>query len=307
MNAVYKPKALELWQRLPNYRGVDWSTYYAVLGQTRDSDHLECSNFECAHALLRDIAVKCHQSTPGWGGLDVDGAYTDTMLRVSRFNHRRCGWVETLLVHKDSAVELIEAADAILCSLQACPVLDERDLLKRKLDAMTDDFDKWTWDDHYSDVLKLPADGAIDGTDFEHFLKTTDAEAYKGWREHALEHWTDDCDGVAPATFDNWAYTPPNYVTEAANDWLTDRVNQAALDTLARGLVPEWTRLSWGDQQVLLTLLDDALGCKALHVQPLTVAERISICFQAATSEPWRLLDRYLKDFETDMNLELTT
>lgn len=45
---TYKPKNLERWTLPPNYFGEIWPAYFSAgVGQSRDSDALEQSNFDC--------------------------------------------------------------------------------------------------------------------------------------------------------------------------------------------------------------------------------------------------------------------
>ena len=91
---------LELWTRPNNYLGQTWEGYYVFLSQTRDSDALTRSNFEC--------------------GLKQVGSG----IAVSHERHWACGWIETILIPKENT-EALKIADDILWSLADYPVLDE--------------------------------------------------------------------------------------------------------------------------------------------------------------------------------------
>ena len=68
------PKHLKRWTRPRDYFGAEWSRYYSAgLGQSRDSDCLEQSNF----------AVMLHEL----------GGESDTVI-VVRESHWAVGWVE---------------------------------------------------------------------------------------------------------------------------------------------------------------------------------------------------------------------
>ena len=96
-------KAITRWVRPDNYGGAQWPEYFVFLGQSRDSDALERSNFEQGLAAL--------------------GGESDTVLMVHE-RHWAVGWVEWIAIHESDTAALIEA-DAMLCALSDYPVLDE--------------------------------------------------------------------------------------------------------------------------------------------------------------------------------------
>jgi hypothetical protein len=110
---------LRKWERASNYNGKDFSDYYIVLSQTRDSDELEQSNFDVA--------------------LDRLGGKSNTVI-VELFKHWLCGWVEVILVH-ESDVEHCKIAQQILNDLEEYPALDEDDLYERRTDLCDDYYD----------------------------------------------------------------------------------------------------------------------------------------------------------------------
>jgi len=96
-------KAIARWVRPDNYGGAQWPEYFVFLGQSRDSDALERSNFEQGLAAL--------------------GGESDTVLVVSE-RHWAVGWVEWIAIHESDTAALI-AADSMACALSDYPVLDE--------------------------------------------------------------------------------------------------------------------------------------------------------------------------------------
>jgi len=96
-------RALERWTMPDSYFGAEWPEYFVFIGQSRDSDALTRSNFEC--------------------GLRALGGESDSVL-VVRESHWAVGWVEWIGIH-ESNVEAILAADAMACALANYPVLDE--------------------------------------------------------------------------------------------------------------------------------------------------------------------------------------
>lgn len=84
-----------------------------VAGRSRDSEHIEESNFA---AILAEL-----------------GGESDTVA-IERENHWAVGWVETLLVDPADTA-MVERASALLERLADYPVLDEGDLSRREYDA----------------------------------------------------------------------------------------------------------------------------------------------------------------------------
>jgi hypothetical protein len=96
-------RALERWTMPDSYWGAEWPEYFVFIGQSRDSDALTRSNFEC--------------------GLRALGGESDSVL-VIRESHWAVGWVEWIGIN-ESNVEAILAADAMACALADYPVLNE--------------------------------------------------------------------------------------------------------------------------------------------------------------------------------------
>ena len=99
----YQPENLSLWERPDHYAGPDWPDYYVFLGQHRDSDTLERSNFTSALAAI--------------------GGETET-VKVIRERHWAVGWVEWIAIHKTDS-QALEEADEISGALHDYPVVDD--------------------------------------------------------------------------------------------------------------------------------------------------------------------------------------
>ena len=95
---------LELWKHPENYYGERWDGFYVFLSQTRDSEALTRSNFECGLGLIKNVG--------------------DHPVAVAHERHWACGWVETILIPQENT-EALKIADDILWSLADYPVLDE--------------------------------------------------------------------------------------------------------------------------------------------------------------------------------------
>lgn len=100
----YTPEHLKLWTMPSNYFGEVWPAYYSAgLGQSRDSDSLERSNFAC---MLKAL-----------------GGESDT-VQVVRESHWAVGWVEWIAIHQDDG-RALQVADEIKAALEDYPVVDE--------------------------------------------------------------------------------------------------------------------------------------------------------------------------------------
>lgn len=110
-NDIFEPVHLKLWTMPDHYFGEVWpSCYSSGVGQSRDSDDLEASNFA---TMLRDL-----------------GGESDTVT-VVRESHWAVGWVEWIAIHQDDA-KALRIADANKARLEDYPVLDEDDWSERE-------------------------------------------------------------------------------------------------------------------------------------------------------------------------------
>lgn len=108
------PKHLKRWERPRDYFGAEWSDYYgAGVGQSRDSDCLEQSNFAVMLAAL--------------------GGETETVA-VVRESHWAVGWVEWIAIHEADTAAL-KIADGQCERLTNYPILDEDDFGEREFEA----------------------------------------------------------------------------------------------------------------------------------------------------------------------------
>ena len=110
---------MKKWSRSENYIGESYFDYYVLLFRTRDSGLVEKSNFQSALKALN--------------------GESDT-VKVVRFSHWLCGWVEMILIH-ESDKESIDKGNEIEESLNNYPILDEDafgELLSEKEKEMYD-------------------------------------------------------------------------------------------------------------------------------------------------------------------------
>ena len=113
-------KHLKRWSMPKDYFGAEWSSYYSAgVGQSRDSDCLEQSNFGSMLAAL--------------------GGESETVM-VVRESHWAVGWVEWIAIHQ-SDEQALRVADAQCERLANYPVLDEDDFGRREFEAQCE-----TWE-----------------------------------------------------------------------------------------------------------------------------------------------------------------
>ena len=126
---MYQPKNLERWKYPKDYFGAEWYDYYSAgVGQHRDSDCAEQSNFDAMLKLL--------------------GGESET-VQVVRENHFLVGWVEWIAIHQDDEKALKIADDAI-SSLEDYPLLDEEDYSQREWDEC-----ERVWSDAYNESERV--------------------------------------------------------------------------------------------------------------------------------------------------------
>lgn len=101
---MYEPINLKRWTHPDHYFGAVWPAYYSSgVGQSRDSDALERSNFACM--------------------LDALGGESETVI-VVRESHWLVGWVEWIAIHQDDE-KALEIADQIQTKLRDYPVISD--------------------------------------------------------------------------------------------------------------------------------------------------------------------------------------
>lgn len=96
-----------------HYAGETWPDYYSAgVGQSRDSDALERSNFATMLQLL--------------------GGESETVI-VVRESHWAVGWIEWIAIH-DSDTAALAIADEAKGRLEDYPVLNEDDFSEREME-----------------------------------------------------------------------------------------------------------------------------------------------------------------------------
>lgn len=112
---TYEPKHIKRWAMPDSYVGEVWPDYYSSgVGQSRDSDELEQSNFA---VMLKRL-----------------GGESETVI-VVRESHWAVGWVEWIAIHATDQ-DALAKADAMKEQLEGYPVLDEDDFSNREFESM---------------------------------------------------------------------------------------------------------------------------------------------------------------------------
>lgn len=107
------------WERPESWVGKSWYGWFIGLAQSRDSDALTRSNYECFVKALKELPdVFVDDSCNAYGWDEVN-----TVYRVYE-SHWACGWVEWVAIHPSNTAA-IKLADEMMCQLEDYPVLDD--------------------------------------------------------------------------------------------------------------------------------------------------------------------------------------
>jgi len=138
----------------------DYRDWYGFIGQSRDSDVLERSNFEAAVKGLEEI--------------DPDG----NDWRAESFGHWACGWVEEVYVRPDTACQTY--AEEVRAALADYPVLDEMAFCEAENDEALE-----IWQNCFCDAGRLDFirenRGQFDFYDFGHLRQNIRGEDFVGY------------------------------------------------------------------------------------------------------------------------------
>ncbi len=130
---MFEPKNLKRWTMPSHYFGANWPNHYSAgVGQSRDSDCLEQSNFATMVQLL--------------------GGESD-VVTIVRESHWAVGWVEWIALEADGTPEsdkALEIADQAKARIEDYPVLDESDFSEREQAAADE-----TWKNCYDEKERI--------------------------------------------------------------------------------------------------------------------------------------------------------
>lgn len=126
---TYEPKRLKRWIMPGSYFGAEWPDYFSSgVGQSRDSDPLETSNFRVMLKLI--------------------GGESET-VKVIREGHWAVGWVEWIAIHQDDE-KALSIADEQAERLQDYLILDEDDWSEEEQKVADE-----TWTNCYDDKERV--------------------------------------------------------------------------------------------------------------------------------------------------------
>ena len=162
---AYTPEHLERWTRPKNYAGASWPEYYSSgVGQSRDSDALERSNFRCM--------------------LNALGGETDTVL-VIREHHWAVGWVEWIAIHETDSAAL-KVADEIVAALQDYPVINDDDFSEEEYAEAGDVWrDCYDWRERIA-YIRNASYGEFEFYDFREMLDCVRGNCFRGYASELL-------------------------------------------------------------------------------------------------------------------------
>lgn len=146
----------------------DYGDWLCVLGQHRDSDILDKSNFDVACQILEEVDENCYV--------------------IERENHWAVGWVETLLVDPNNE-QAIKAAEDIQNRLNDYPILDEEAYIEAEYNEFEESWDMWGRSDYVRGLQnKYPElENEIDDWDSEKI----DELAYKAAQKVSWHYMTE--------------------------------------------------------------------------------------------------------------------
>lgn len=131
------------WDNMSNYAGEMLVGWVVGFGQTRDSDALDRANFQA--------------SLTGLGGEDEEAG-----VRVARFGHWACGWIEQILVRTD-ATDKLQVLLEQMNKTAKYPVLDEQEFQEEEQQEKQETFEFYRRD--FMSAVAEAAGLASDGLD----------------------------------------------------------------------------------------------------------------------------------------------
>jgi hypothetical protein len=115
---------LQKWTRPENYAGATWEGYYSAgVGQSRDSDDIEESNFAAMWKALQAV---------------------NSEAEIIRESHWAVGWVEWIAIPPSDTAGLT-VANELKGKLEDYPILDDDDVSEREMNTANT-----VWKDCYS-------------------------------------------------------------------------------------------------------------------------------------------------------------
>lgn len=160
----FKPVHLNRWTRPGCYAGADWPEYFSSgVGQSRNSDALERSNFICTLKAL--------------------GGESETVL-VIRESHWAVGWVEWIAIH-ESDEKALAIADDIVRDLRDYPVIDEDHFSETETEEANDVWRDCFRDKERVDYIRTHRD-QFDFRDFADLIACARGRYFAGYASELL-------------------------------------------------------------------------------------------------------------------------
>ena len=110
---------LQKWTRPDSWGGTEWPSHFVFLSQSRDSEALTRSNFDCAVKALEEIGPE-YEGQLQWG----ESSRGVSPWFIVREGHWACGWIEWIAIH-EKATEHLQCAAEIAGALENYPVVNE--------------------------------------------------------------------------------------------------------------------------------------------------------------------------------------
>jgi hypothetical protein len=148
-----------------NFSGDDteYRDWFGILGQSRDSNCLERSNFEI--------------------GLKMLGGESET-VRVERYGHWAVGWIEEIYVKPNSAAH--EIAKEIESKLADYPVLNESDFSEKEINEANEVWKNcYSWKDRIDYIRKHY--NHFDFTGFSDLMACVRGEYFAGYASELID------------------------------------------------------------------------------------------------------------------------
>jgi hypothetical protein len=112
---------------------IIWGKVIMIIGQHRDSETIEVSNFRVALKML--------------GG-------ESKRVIIVRALHWAVGWVESIMVHK-TALKKIEIGQGIADKLEDYPILDDDDYQELEMEELEEAWNTWGFNDCLAPIEKI--------------------------------------------------------------------------------------------------------------------------------------------------------
>lgn len=117
------------WTLPESYYGETWEGWYVLATQTRDSDCLIRSNFECFQKAMQPWSEH---------------------IKVIREGHWACGWIEWLGLAPEAPIEAQEQAAELLLALADYPVLNDEHFSELEQEEAD-----WKWANCYDEKERI--------------------------------------------------------------------------------------------------------------------------------------------------------